>query len=86
MQRSVDDRLERLGKRGIDARTVLNYLYKRPVITVSLVADIIGKSAPTAYSLIADLEKADILQEVTGAQRNKLYIFREYLDLFNKDS
>lgn len=86
LQRSVDDRLERLGKRGIDARTVLNYLYKRPVITVSLVADIIGKSAPTAYSLIADLEKADILQEVTGAQRNKLYIFREYLDLFNKDS
>jgi Fic family protein len=82
LQKSVDSRLDKLGKRGASARLVMDYLYKRPVISVTKVADIIQKTQPTAYTLIADLEKAGVLKEITGSQRNRLYMFKEYIDLF----
>ena len=43
---------------------------------------IIGKTPQTAYTLIAEMEKAEILKEITGAQRNKLYTFEPYIQLF----
>lgn len=82
LQRSVDSKLEQLGKRGGDARLVMNYLYKRPIITAPTVSELIKKTQQTAYTLISDLEKAGIIKEVTGSQRNKLYVFKDYVDLF----
>jgi hypothetical protein len=53
---------------------------------VSKVEELIEKSNVTAYKLIADLEKLDIIKEISGAQRNKLYVFKDYLDLFNPET
>jgi hypothetical protein len=44
-----------------------------------------GKSKATNYKLLNDLERLDILKEVTGAQRNKLYVFSDYLALFDNE-
>ena len=44
-----------------------------------------GKSKATNYKLINDLESMDILKEITGAQRNKLYAFSDYLALFKNE-
>jgi hypothetical protein len=52
------------------------------VIDVIKVESIIEKSRVSAYKLIATLEAANILKEVTGGQRGKIYIFKDYLDLF----
>lgn len=82
LQKLVDNKIENLGKRSSDGRLVMNHLYKRPVITAPIVAELIGKTPQTAYTLISDLEKAEIIKEVTGSQRNKLYVFEEYLKLF----
>lgn len=41
------------------------------------------KSKATNYKLLDDLENMGILKEITGAQRNKLYVFNDYLELFN---
>lgn len=82
LQKSIDVKLEKLGKRGADARLVMDYLYKRPVISVPIIADIIQKTQQTAYTLTADLEKSEIIKEITGSQRNRFYIFKEYIDLF----
>lgn len=82
LQKSVDAKLELLGKKSADARLVMSYLYKRPIITSTIVTELIGKTPQTAYTLISDLEKANIIKEITGSQRNKLYEFTEYLNLF----
>ena len=37
---------------------------------------------PSAYKLIVDLEKLEILKEVTGSQRGRVYVFDNYLKLF----
>jgi len=43
---------------------------------------IIKKSKATNYKLIDNLEQLGILKEITGGQRNQLYIFDDYLTLF----
>ncbi|KAA6336307.1 Adenosine monophosphate-protein transferase SoFic [termite gut metagenome] len=82
LQKSVDSSLEKMGKRSADARLVMHYLYKKPIISVVTVTHIIGKTQQTAYTLVSDLEEAKILHEITGSQRNKLYVFKDYIDLF----
>ncbi len=84
LQKSLEIKLKSLGNRSINAQKVVDYLYTQPVINVNNVGEIIQKSDVTAYKLINDLEQLDILKEISGAQRNKLYIFKDYLDLFKK--
>jgi hypothetical protein len=53
-------------------------------LTFAETIGLIGKTPQTAYNLIADMEKVEILKEITGAQRNKLYSFEPYIHLFDK--
>ncbi len=82
LQKLVDSKVEKLGRRSADARRVMNYLYKRPIIEMATVSELIEKTPQTAYTLISELEKMKIIREVTGSQRNKLYVFSDYMDLF----
>lgn len=82
IQQAMDARLKPLGSRGIDARKVINHLFGQPVTDAVQVAGIIGKSNVSAYKLIADLEKIGILKEITGGQRDRIYVFDEYVSFF----
>lgn len=79
----VEKQTEKLGKRGADARILIERLYKNPIVSAAEVIILIDKAPQTAYNLIADLEKEGILKEITGAQRNKLYAFEPYIKLFD---
>ena len=83
LQKTLDIKLKTLGNRSVDARLVIESLYSRPVIDVNRVEKIIQKSNVSAYKLIASLEELEILHEITGGQRGRLYIFKDYVDLFN---
>lgn len=45
------------------------------MIEVNKVIEITGVSQRTAYSLISNLEKLQLLKEVTCAKRGKVYVF-----------
>lgn len=82
LQKSLDERIKSLKSRSGDARKVIDHLFQRPIVDASKVAQIIEKRPATAYKLIESLEKLDIIKEITGAQRGKLYSFEAYLKLF----
>ncbi|MGV3601808.1 MAG: Fic family protein [Dyadobacter fermentans] len=82
LQRNLETKLQSFGSRVSEAKKVINYLYTQPVIDASRIEAITGKSKATNYKLLADLEKLEILKEISGGQRNKLYAFEEYLDLY----
>jgi Fic family protein len=84
LKKMVEKQIDSLGKRGADARILLESLYKRPIISPIETIVLINKTPQTAYNLIAELEKMGILKEITGAQRNKLYSFEPYINLFDK--
>jgi Fic family protein len=75
--------IQTLGSRSNNAQKILHYLLKKPIIDVNKVLEITGVSQRTGYSLIADLEKLEILEEVTGGKRGKIYAFKKYLKIFN---
>lgn len=82
LQKNIDTKLKELGNRSGDAYKVVEYLYNRPIIDAQRVASIIEKTPRPAYKLIENLEQMDILKEITGAERGRLYLFEDYMNLF----
>ena len=66
--------------------TLLEKLFERPFLKVTNVAQIIGRSYSTANQLVASFERLGLLREVTGAARNRVYVYSPYLDLFERPS
>ena len=73
---------EALGRRSANALALHDYLFRLPVTTAKQVEDIVGVSQPTASALVRDLEQFGLIEEVSGRQRRRVYVYREYLDLF----
>ncbi|HDP69804.1 MAG TPA: Fic family protein [Actinobacteria bacterium] len=82
LQKQIDIDIQSLGSRALKAKKVIDYLYKRPMITADKVSEIASISMPSSYKLISDLEKLEILKEKTGGQRSRVYGFDNYLKLF----
>lgn len=64
------------------AKTFLHYLYSNPVVTGQDVSVELSLNLPRALRLIDDFVRLNILQETTGYKRNRLFVFAEYLKLF----
>jgi Fic family protein len=71
-----------LGRRAANAFALLDELFKRPVVSARVVEAALGVSQPTAGALIRELGEIQILEEITGKQRNRVFAYRDYLDLF----
>ena len=82
LQKQNDTKIQGLGSRAANAQKITNYLYQRPVINADKVSEIADISMPSAYKLIGVMEEIEILKEVTGGQRGRVYVFEDYLKLF----
>ena len=83
LKKNLEIKLQTFGSRTKEAIKVVEYLYSQPVIDATRIKEITGKSPATNYKMLAEFERLEILKEISGGQRNKLYVFKEYLDLFN---
>jgi len=71
-----------MGKRAATARQALNVLYRKPILDATELEKALGITTPTANKLIKTLIEKNILVEVTGQQRGRVYAFDRYLNLF----
>ncbi len=83
LKQKAELNIQTLGARATNAQKVLHYLLKRPVVDVNKIVEITDVSQKTGYNLIDDLEELGILTEITGGKRGRVYVFKEYLNLFN---
>jgi len=74
-----------LGKRINNAKKLTNFLYRKPVINVKDVENVLGVTTKPANAIIQEFEKLEILKEVTGYKRNRLFLFEEYYKLFTNN-
>ena len=65
-----------------NALRVLNGLYRQPVITVAAVQSHLGISYASANRLIARLTDIGILRAITSGERNRVFAYAPYLELF----
>ncbi|QYS89749.1 Fic family protein [Flavobacterium davisii] len=82
LQKEVDLKIQKLGSRANKANTLLNYLYQHPMIEAQKAREITGLSSPSVYKLLEELENLQIIKEITGSKRGKLYLFKDYTQLF----
>ena len=82
LQKKTERDIQSLGSRTSNAIKIVQYLYGRPVLDASKVAKIAGISLASAYKIISDLEKLDILRESTGSQRGRIWKHQNYLNIF----
>lgn len=68
-----------------NADVLLDQLCATPVISTNDVKDLIDSTHTTAQRLVDIFVDADILVQADEKQRNKMYRFKEYLDILEKE-
>lgn len=68
------------------ALKLLDSLFQQPLVSPKRIAEIVGCTHPTAVKLARDLEAKGWLREVTGFERNRLYRYQPYMELFHRET
>ena len=77
-----ENRISVMGKRSKLGKLLLIKLFSKPVLNVKDVQDITGLSPKAAYDLVEVFIEAGVLKESTGYQRNRVFIFEDYVRMF----
>lgn len=85
LRQEIDRRIVILGRRAENGRRLIQFLYRRPAVNVAQVASELELQYPVANQLVAALVEQKWLEEVTGYQRNRIFRFRPYLDIFQAE-
>ncbi|MGH6914477.1 MAG: helix-turn-helix domain-containing protein, partial [Geminicoccales bacterium] len=64
---------------------LLDQLYSHPVVSVNAIVERLDMPYSTANSLVSRFEELGILNEISGRQRNRLFRYDAYVDLFRSD-
>jgi Fic family protein len=79
-------RISILGRQKGSARLILDALFELPIVTVNKLAEKTRLSQATINKTLLALDvELDIVKEVTGQKRNRVYIYSEYIELLNRD-
>ncbi len=82
----ADDR-QRIETSGHAAATALrahDHMQRHPYITAADLAQALAVSVPTAHACIARMVDLDIIREITGRQRRRVFAYQKYLDILTE--
>jgi Fic family protein len=77
-------RIEKLGRRAGSAQRVHSLLQKNPLVTIPKVAHQLGISQPTITTVLQVLKQLGIVREITGKQRDRIYVYDPYLRIIER--
>jgi Fic family protein len=79
-----DQEIQSLGRSAPNALRIAGTLRKRPITTINELVRLTGISYPTVVKLMAALAELGIIHELTGQQRNRLFVYNNYLTILNE--
>lgn len=71
------------GRRSNSALILLNTLFQNPVTTIDNAAKNCSLSYKAANDLVRLMQEKQMVEEMTGQSRNRIFIFKPYLDIFD---
>jgi Fic family protein len=85
-RRILELREEHVGRARSESKSAyaplfIDHLMQSPATTVSAAATALGVSYPTASALVADFVRLGFLEEIGERRRNRVFLYRPYLDL-----
>jgi Fic family protein len=69
-------------RRQENVHKLMQHLYAQPLVDVKGLSLVLAAAPNTTASLINDLLGFGVLHEMTGQRRNRLFVFKDYLNLF----
>jgi Fic family protein len=77
-------KIEKLGRPAGSALRMHEYLQRKPITSVTMAAKKLGLTEPTIRASLSHMQKLGIVKEMTGRQRNRLFVYRRYLDILDE--
>lgn len=77
-------KIETLGRPAASVLRVFQHMQRNPIIAIPSTAKRIGISAPTVTKSLGHMIDLGILEETTGRERHRLFVYRRYLDILNE--
>lgn len=84
LKQEAENKIRLKSKRAKHLLMLMDYLYQTPVLTAAKATEITGVSQNTSYRLLEELQMLDIINEVTGTKKHKMYMYQDYIALFKK--
>jgi Fic family protein len=78
------EKISLLGRARFSCERVLEFMKHLPQVTVPVVAKTLAMSAPTARSALNHLQSLGILTQISCKKRDKVYVYRRYLDILEE--
>lgn len=82
--REDEQKVHMLGRIAASTLRVFRILCQRPLVTLNQVCDLAGVTFPTATKGMESLVKLDIVRELTGRRRNRIFAYERYLAILNE--
>jgi len=78
------ERIDGIGRRSLNAGRLHELLRRHPITTVASAADALKLTAPTVRGAIEALERLEIIREVTGKKRDRIYSYERYVSILDQ--
>lgn len=80
-----EDRLhiEKSGKSASSTLNIHHYFQRYPISNTAKIKEVCDISLPTVLRALSVLEHLGIIEEITGKERNKIYVYKKYLAILN---
>lgn len=78
------NKISNLGRLRFSAIQIFEHLKKLPQVSVPSLSLSLGITQPTARSVLNQLVDLKILEEISGKQRDKIYVYQNYLQILER--
>jgi len=78
------ERIAKLGRSAGSALLVHHVLQQRPAQTIRSMQERTGLTGPTVTTMLKVLEKEGVVREVTGKQRNRVFVYDSYVRILDE--
>lgn len=82
LKKDVDNKIAKIGKKSVNGQRLIELLYSEPKVNSKTVSEKLGLSVVSANGLLSTFVEIGILEEKTGFNRNRYYVFEEYVKIF----
>jgi len=77
---------DKFGRTAGNGHRLLEYLYDHPIVSVNEVEQLTSTTFQAANGLVNKFVTNGILSEITGQTRNRRFLYRDYIHLFNDEA
>lgn len=84
LRSEYEEKIMNLGSRAKKARQLIFHMFSSPIMNNKMITKDIKLSFNSSNRLMKSLAELKILKELTGFSRNRLFVLKDYLELFKK--